>query len=81
MILIYLIGLNQFKNVYLGRFRVDLIWLLRSFYCAKNDDERLKYEHLSQEWKLIIEKLQRDEREYKAKMNKIREKEMKKKKR
>ena len=79
--MIFLIGLNQFKNVCLGRFRVDLILLLRSFYCAKNDDERLKYEHLAQEWKLIIEKLQRDEREYKAKMNKIREKEMKKKKR
>ena len=63
------------------RFREDLIWLFRSFYCAKNEDERLKYEHLAQEWKLIIEKLQRDEREYKAKMNKIREKEMKKKKR
>ena len=58
------------------RFRVDLIWLLRSFYCAKNDDERLKYEHLSQEWKLIIKKLQRDEREYKAIMNKIWEKEI-----
>ena len=62
------------------RFREDLIWLFRSFYCSKNEDERLKYEHLAQEWKLIIEKLQRDEREHKAKMNKIREKEKKKKK-
>ena len=63
------------------RFREDLIWLFRSFYCAKNEDERLKYEHLAQEWKLIIKKLQRDEREYKAIMNKIWEKEIKKKKR
>ena len=62
------------------RFREDLIWLFRSFYCSKNEEERLKYENLAQEWKLIIEKLQRDEREHKAKMNKIREKEKKKKK-
>ena len=57
------------------RFREDLIWLFRSFYCSKNEEERLKYENLAQEWKLIIEKLQRDERELKAKLNKIREKE------
>ena len=61
------------------RFREDLIWLFRSYFCSKKEDERLKYEHLAQEWKLIIAKIQRDERENKAKMNKIRDKEKKKK--
>ena len=57
-----------------GRFREDLIWLYRSFYCAKSEKERLKYETLAQEWKLLIEKLQREERELKAKQKKIRDK-------
>lgn len=57
-----------------GRFREDIIWLYRSFYCAKNEKERLRYESLAQEWKLLIEKLQREERELKAKQQKLRDK-------
>ena len=50
-----------------SRFREDLIWLFRSFYCAKNDAEKARYEDLANEWKLMLEKLQRTEREHKAK--------------
>jgi hypothetical protein len=50
-----------------GRFREDLIWLFRSFYCANNEEERLKYENLSQEWKLLLEKFHRLEREIRIK--------------
>ena len=50
-----------------SRFREDLIWLFRSFYCSKNEEERAKYENLANEWKLMLEKLQRVEREHKAK--------------
>jgi hypothetical protein len=60
-----------------GRFREDLIWLFRSFYCSKNEDERLRYESLAQDWKLLIEKLQREEREMKEEKNKLREKKKK----
>ena len=60
-----------------GRFREDLIWLFRSFYCSKNEDERIRYENLAQEWKLLIEKLQREEREMKEEKNKLREKKKK----
>ena len=57
-----------------SRFREDLIWLFRSFYCAKNEKDREKYEKLANEWKLILEKLQRIERENKAKQAEEREK-------
>ena len=50
-----------------GRFREDLIWLFRSFYDAKNEEERLKYESISQEWKILLEKFHRLEREIRAK--------------
>lgn len=60
------------------RFREDLIWLFRSFFCAKNEEQRLQYENLSNEWKLILEKLQRAERENKEAQKKIREKQGKK---
>lgn len=50
-----------------GRFREDLIWLYRSFNCARNEKERSEYENLSQEWKIMIEKLQREERDLRAK--------------
>ena len=52
-----------------SRFREDLIWLYRSFFKAKNEEERLYYEKLAQNWKLMIEKLQREERTQKAKLN------------
>ncbi len=52
-----------------SRFREDLIWLYRSFYKSKNEEERLYYEKLAQNWKLMIEKVQREERTLKAKVN------------
>ena len=52
-----------------GRYREDIIWLYRSFYLAKNEEERVMYENLAQNWKLMIEKLQREERELKARRN------------
>jgi hypothetical protein len=52
-----------------SRFREDLIWLYRSFYKSKNEEERLYYESLAQNWKLMIEKVQREERTEKAKLN------------
>ena len=52
-----------------SRFREDLIWLYRSFFKSKNEEERLYYEKLAQNWKLMIEKLQREERTQKAKLN------------
>ena len=52
-----------------SRFREDLIWLYRSFYKSKNEKERLYYEKLAQNWKLMIEKVQREERTEKAKLN------------
>jgi hypothetical protein len=60
-----------------SRFREDLIWLYRSFYKAKNEEERLYYEKLAQNWKLMIEKVQREERTLKAKVNEELSKKMK----
>ena len=53
-----------------GRYREDLIWLFRSFYLSSDDEEAQLYENLGQEWKLMVEKLQREEREMKARRNK-----------
>ena len=53
-----------------GRYREDLIWLFRSFYLSADDDEAQLYEKLGQDWKLMVEKLQREEREMKARRNK-----------
>ena len=53
-----------------GRYREDLIWLFRSFYFSSDDEEAQLYENLGQEWKLMVEKLQREEREMKARRNK-----------
>jgi hypothetical protein len=50
-----------------GRYREDLIWLFRSFYSAKNEQERKKFEDYAQAWKLLIEQVQRHEREMKKK--------------
>lgn len=45
-----------------GRFREDLIWLFRGFF-ASNDKEKSLYEEYSQQWKLLIELTQRNDRE------------------
>jgi hypothetical protein len=50
-----------------GRYREDLMWLYRSFHYAKNEEERLKYEAYAQDFKLTLEKLQREERAMKLK--------------
>ena len=60
-----------------SRFREDLIWLYRSFFKSKNEEERLYYEKLAQNWKLMIEKVQREERTLKAKVNEELAKKMK----
>lgn len=57
-----------------GRFREDLIWLYRSFYCSENEEQRLKYEDLAQQWKSLLEQVQREEREMKAKARKKKKK-------
>jgi hypothetical protein len=49
-----------------GRFREDLIWLFRSFG-AGDDAERKKYEDYSQNWKFLIESIQRKDREVRKK--------------
>jgi hypothetical protein len=50
-----------------GRYREDLIWLFRSFHNAKNETERKKFEDYAQAWKLLIEQVQRHERDIKKK--------------
>ena len=50
-----------------GRYREDLIWLYRSFYNSKNEEERKLYEDIAQEWKLMMEKFNREERKIRAK--------------
>ena len=61
-----------------GRFREDLIWLFHSFNSGKTDKEKLEYENLAQDWKYLLEQVQREEREIKAKSNKKWKKEKKK---
>ena len=55
-----------------GRFREDLIWLYRSFYCAKNEEEEENYRNISMKWKVMMEEFSRWERKnrvsYKDKM-------------
>ena len=53
-----------------GRYREDLIWLYRSFYNSKNEDERLLYENIAQEWKVAMEKFNREERKMRQKSKK-----------
>ena len=53
-----------------GRYREDLIWLYRSFYNSKNEDERLLYENIAQEWKVAMEKFNREERKFRQKNKK-----------
>jgi hypothetical protein len=56
-----------------GRYREDLIWLHRSFYGAKNQEEEEIYRDISMEWKVMMEEFNRWERKnratYKEKMN------------
>lgn len=49
-----------------GRFREDLIWLYRSFYCANNEEERKLYLDIAQEWKIMMEEFNRWERKHRA---------------
>ena len=57
-----------------GRFREDLIWLYRSFYCIQNQEEEEIYRNISMEWKVMMEEFNRWERKnrayYKEKMKK-----------
>ena len=48
-----------------GRYREDLIWLYRSFYCAGNEEEEI-YRNISMEWKIMMEEFNRWERKVKA---------------
>ena len=49
-----------------GRYREDLIWLYRSFYCAKNEEEEEIYRSIGMEWKVMMEEFNRWERKNKA---------------
>jgi len=49
-----------------GRFREDLTWLFRSFN-ANNEEDKKKYEDNSQNWKHLIETMQRKDRETRKK--------------
>ena len=53
-----------------GRFREDLIWLFRSFYCSKNEEEKKMYLELAQEWKIMMEEFNRWERKRRAEIKK-----------
>ena len=52
-----------------GRFREDLCWLWKSFYEAKNEEERQTYENISQKWKIMMEEYNRWERKRRADYN------------
>ena len=54
-----------------GRYREDLLWLYRSFYCAKNEEERLMYENMSQKWKIMMEEFNRWERKRRKDYNEL----------
>ena len=45
-----------------GRYREDVIWLYRSFYCSKDENERLLYQDIAHEWKILMENFNREER-------------------
>ncbi len=57
-----------------GRYREDLIWLFRSYYCSQNEEEEEIYRNISMEWKVKMEEFNRWERanraSYKEKMKK-----------
>jgi hypothetical protein len=52
-----------------GRFREDLIWLWRSRH-AENKESKENYETYSQSWKLLLEIVQRRDREERKKIKK-----------
>ena len=62
-----------------GRFREDLCWLYKSFYNAKNENERKIYENISQWWKVLMEDHNRWERKRRADYNEKLKKLLKKK--
>ena len=49
-----------------GRYREDLIWLYRSFYGAKDQEEEEIYRKISMEWKVMMEEFHRWERKKRA---------------
>ena len=49
-----------------GRFREDLIWLFRAFN-TQNEKEKTIFEEYSQQWKLMMELTQRNDRELRKK--------------
>ena len=51
-----------------GRYREDVIWLYRSFYCSKDENERLLYQDIAHEWKILMENFNREERKREKKM-------------
>ena len=57
-----------------GRYREDLIWLFRSFYGAKDQEEEEIYRKISMEWKVMMEDFYRWEKKnrstYEEKMEK-----------
>ena len=52
-----------------GRYREDLIWLYRSFYGTKNQEEEEIYRNISMGWKVMMEEFNRWERKTKANYN------------
>ena len=52
-----------------GRFREDLCWLWKSFYEAKNEEERKNLENISQKWKVMMEDHNRWDRKRRADYN------------
>ena len=57
-----------------GRFREDLIWLYRSFYCSKNEEEKKIYMNIAQKWKIMMEEFNRWERRRRAENKKKKKK-------
>ena len=53
-----------------GRFREDIIWLYRSIYCSKNEEEKKKFLDIAQEWKVLMEEFNRWERRRRAEIKK-----------
>ena len=49
-----------------GRYREDLIWLYRSFYCSRNQEEEENYRNISMKWKIMMEEFNRWERKNRA---------------
>jgi hypothetical protein len=60
-----------------GRFREDLIWLYRSFYNSKNEEEEKIYRNISMNWKVMMEEYVRYDRKNRANYKELMEKKKK----